>query len=549
MAALAIFALLIGCEKNEKDTPKPKLAILLVIDQFPAWYLDKYSPVLDKGFRTLTSEGRYFPVALIDHAPTLSGAGHGSLGTGVYPSKHGFPANEWWVQLEDGSYSWQSIFEDLDHHFIGLPGVEQYAPNNLKAPPISEWFLAHDPDAKILNLGISEVTLLYAPRSQGNTFWFSGQYGVFGTSTFYASELPAWVTDFNENFLAEYIIKNQRWDLIVPEEFQPLAARDDRPYEAGGENYTFPHLAPEGAVFTPLPDASFPEAVTPDEAGQEITTLQGFFSGTPFNDLALLELAKRGIVEMNLGAGESTDLLTIALGVSDNIGHIYGSHSLEVLDYLMRLDAALADLIAFLDQRFGREGYILAISSDHGGLPAPEYILEQGGEARRLSFTEIDTALDRVAEFIAGFEGERAEFAEALAQELEKVDFIENAMTRADLEGDGPADEHLTLYRKGHVKGKTTDFPLWGKARQLHPALFGIEVRFPKNTVFEAATTIHGSSYDYDREVPVLFFGGPVSAGTDSAIPNTIDVAPTLASLAGVPVPEDVDGKILEVSK
>ncbi len=535
--------------REDQAQETPKLAILVVIDQFPAWYLDTYAPVLNKGFRTLTSEGRYFPVGLVNHAPTLSGAGHGSIGTGVNPNKHGFSANEWWAQLEDGTYSWQSIFEDPGYHFIGLPGEQQYAPTNLKFAPISEWFQENDPKAKVLNVGISEVTLLYSVRRPGNTFWLARPFGVFGTSTFYAEKLPGWVADFNDNFMRPYIADHQRWDLIVPEEFRGLAARDDRVYEAEGENYTFPHLAPEGAVFRPLPDASFPEAVNPGDSDQTLPTQQGFFSETPFADLALLEFARRGIVEMDLGGGEATDLLTIAFGISDSIGHNYGSHSLEVLDYLVRLDAALGEFIAFLDDRFGREGYVLAVSSDHGALPAPEYIVEKGGVARRLTFAEIDAALDEVELFIAGYKGERADFPEALAKELEKYDFIADAMTRADLEGDGPADPFLQLYRKGHLKGKTTDFPLWGKSRQLHPALFGIEVRFPENTIFEAATSVHGSPYDYDREVPIIFFGGPVTPGVDLSSPKTIDIAPTLAALSGVPVPDGLDGEVLEVSK
>lgn len=544
-----LLAPLAGHTEETESPERPKIAILLAIDQFPAWFLDEYAPVLDKGFRTLREEGRYFPVGLVNHAPTLSGAGHGSLGTGVNPAKHGFLANEWWAQLDDGTYRWQSIFEDLDHHFVGLPGVEQYSPKNLTAPTISEWFLANDPDTKVLNVGISEVTLLYAPRGKANTFWFSNQYGIFGTSTFFADEIPGWVNDFNQNFLADYIKENTVWDLSVPEEFRGLARPDNSPYEADKKNITFPHRVPDKAVFTPLPDASFPEAVNPSEDQEETPTLQAWFSGLPFKDLALIEFAKEGIIAMDLGGGQTTDLLTIALGVSDGIGHDYGTHSLEVLDYLMRLDAALADFIAFLDGRFGRDGYVLAISSDHGVAPAPEYTIEQGGEARRLTFAEIDEVLDQLEDFIADYEGERADFPESLALELEKTDFIRNAMTRANLEGDSPADGDLQLYRNGHVKGKTTDFPLWGKSRQLHPALFGIEVQFEPNTVFDAAVGIHGSPYDYDREVPILFFGGGVAPGVVLASPNTIDLAPTLANLAGVPIPEDVDGKILEVSK
>ncbi len=310
-----------GFATESTEPQNPKLTILLAIDQFPAWYLDKYSEALDKGFRTLKTEGRYFPVALIDHAPTLSGAGHGSLGTGVNPNKHGFPANEWWAQLEDGTYRWQSIFEDPEVSFVGLPGVEQYSPKNLKAAPISEWFLAKDSDAKVLNVGISEVTLLYAARARGNTFWYSNSNGVFGSSTFYRDVIPAWVNGFNQDFMEPYIRANTTWDLIVPEEFRALAAPDDRVYENDGQNFTFPHGPADNAIFGTIPDASFPE---PEGGQTPPPTLQDWFAGSPYADLALLEFAKTGIEAMDLGGGQTNDLLTIALGASDGIGTIMG---------------------------------------------------------------------------------------------------------------------------------------------------------------------------------------------------------------------------------
>jgi len=547
--ALALFALLTGFTGDRQETPKPKLVILLAIDQFPAWYLEHYAPALEKGFHTLITEGRYYPKGLENHAPTLSGVGHASLSTGVLPIKHGFSANEWWVQYADGTYGWQSIFHDDDHHFVGLPGDEEYSPRNLTAAPMTEWFLADNPETRVLSVGLSEVTLLYAPRSKANAFWFSEKYGVFGTSTFYADQIPSWVDNYNRTFLQDFMRANNTWDLSVPEEFRSLAARDERGYEAGGKSYTFPHNPPDEAVYAPIPDASFPEAAGEGVDGEAAPAMHNWFYNAPFADIALLEFAKAGIEAMGLGDGKTTDVLTIAMNSADNIGHRFGPHSLEMLDYLMRLDAALGEFIAYLDARYGRAGYVLGLSSDHGVAPAPEYTLEKGGEAKRITFDEINAFLDGIEDFIADYDGPGADFPEALAVELEKADFIGDALTRADLEGDGPADKYLQLYRNGHVKGKTTDFPLWGKARQLHPALFGIEVRFKENMIFEAATAVHGSPYDYDRQVPIILFGGSIKAAVDPASPNTIDIAPTLATLAGIEVPENVDGNTLEIQK
>lgn len=507
---------------NRADTPK--LVVMISIDQFPAWFLEEYAPALDKGFRTLTTEGRYYPAATVDHAPTLSGAGHGTIATGDNPSRHGFSANEWWEQAPDGTYGWVSIFEDKRYHFTGFPGEEEYSPQVLKAAPMAEWFVAQDPAAKVLTVGMSEVTLLYGERRPGDVFWFSDKYGVFGTSTFYADSVPQWVDAFNAGPLNDMKGANDVWTMSVPGAFTGLADRDDRSYEANGEGAVFPHKAPEG-----------------EEARN------GWFYSSPFADVALLEFAKAGIEAKDLGRGETTDVLTIVLNSADNIGHRYGPHSLEMLDYLVRLDGALGNFIIYLDNRFGRDNYILALTSDHGVAPAPEYVQEHGGDAKRVTNAELNAFLDGIEDFIADYDGPRGDFPEALAKALEEAPFIADAMTRADLEGDAPADQYLQLYRNGHVTGKTTDFPLWGKARQLHPALFGVEVRFKEGYVIEAATGIHGSPYDYDREVPLIFFGAGIKSGIISLKPKTVDIAPTLAALAGVAAPDDIDGHALEI--
>jgi arylsulfatase A-like enzyme len=46
--------------------------------------------------------------------------------------------------------------------------------------------------------------------------------------------------------------------------------------------------------------------------------------------------------------------------------------------------------------------------------------------------------------------------------------------------------------------------------------------------------TTHGSPYEYDTHVPVIFFGGTVKAGRSKANVTPADIAPTLGDFAGV---------------
>ena len=54
--------------------------------------------------------------------------------------------------------------------------------------------------------------------------------------------------------------------------------------------------------------------------------------------------------------------------------------------------------------------------------------------------------------------------------------------------------------------------------------------------------TTHGSPYDYDRHVPWLLRLPEAAKATIAEPVSTVDVAPTLAVLAGIPVPGDRDG-------
>ena len=74
---------------------RPRLAIVLVVDQMRADYLERYADLYRGGLARLRSEGAWFTEAHVQHALTYTAPGHASISTGSHPARHGIVANEW----------------------------------------------------------------------------------------------------------------------------------------------------------------------------------------------------------------------------------------------------------------------------------------------------------------------------------------------------------------------------------------------------------------------------------------------------------------------
>jgi arylsulfatase A-like enzyme len=64
--------------------------------------------------------------------------------------------------------------------------------------------------------------------------------------------------------------------------------------------------------------------------------------------------------------------------------------------------------------------------------------------------------------------------------------------------------------------------------------------------IYGARGTTHGTPYNYDTHVPVIFMGGGIKPGryNKRAAPN--DIAPTLATVLDVEIPSGSSGRVLD---
>ena len=522
------------------DADSPALVVLIAVDGLRADLLQRYDPALTGGFRRMLDTGFRFDNAYVDHAITVSHAGHVTLATGSHPSAHGIVDAAFYVPAGSGRVLVDAVI-DTTESIPGIPQLPGVSPRLVRRDGITEWTLRKNANARTLSVGSGNVSsLLYAFHSPADVYWYRGAGYV--TSSYYRDQIAPWVKAFNDSVVVAMSRSSRRWECTVPGPLQALAHADSAAFEGDKVHTTFPHTV---------------EREMADYLKQhEGMTLLAWLGSTPFVDEATLLLAERGVDAMDLGQRGVTDCLTIVLSMLDSNSHYYGPHSLEAMDTLVRIDQALGRFFSYLDKAAGADGYVVALSSDHGFVEVPEYQNAHGKTGRRLTAPEIEALMADVrADSVAWsadpqIRDRRLDSrAGRVAGLLKGYDFVSEVYTPAQLAGTGKADKFLRLYRNSYRGDRVPRLPLFSlNTFQSGIGAAGVMVRLTEGTMIDIDTATHGSAYAYDRHVPLVFMGAGVKRGSSRETVRTVDVAPTLARLAGVTPSADIDGKPLRVN-
>jgi predicted AlkP superfamily pyrophosphatase or phosphodiesterase len=504
--------------------------VLITVDGLRGDLLDRYDSAFAGGFRRMLDEGVRFTRAYVDHGITVSHAGHVTIATGRVPAKHGIVDAAFYTPGPAGDRHLVDAVRDTSERILGSPEAAGASPRQVLVEGLAEWVTRADPEGRAVSVGSGRyASLLHVYHSPAHVYWYERPLARFVTSSYYRSAYPEWVERFNADALPGIVADAAVWDLTVPEPARSLARTDSSPYEADRTHTTFPHRF----------DTEAPEHWEPTEA-------PGSWLGwTPMLDGATLRLAGAAVRELQLGQREATDYLSIVLSQIDSETHYYGPLSLEVLDALVKIDGWLGEFFSLLDDLVGRDRYVVALTSDHGMPNIPEIERKAGRSGGRLSWPTIDALLGEVYRIL---EGRPPTAQKSIVDMLEERDYVAAVYTGADLAAaDDSDDPYLSLYRKSYREDRIPRLPLFSFATGESPiAQAGLMVRLAEGVVIDLDhPSVHGSPYEYDRYVPVIFMVPGVPARTSTEPATTLDVAPTLASLAGIPVHGDVDGAVL----
>src|SRR2546429_6683582 len=187
---------------------RPKLIVIIVIDQFRGDYLERYRDQFGEGgFRLCLDHGANFTDCNYNYANTRTAPGHATLLSGAYSDGHGIMANEWWDPRK------KRVVTSVQDDGTKLVGVSSSAPgsspHNLLADTLGdELKLATQGKARVFGISLKDrAAILPGGFAANAAYWIDQKSGDWVTSTYYAGELPKWAQDFNSSNLAA-----QYWD-------------------------------------------------------------------------------------------------------------------------------------------------------------------------------------------------------------------------------------------------------------------------------------------------------------------------------------------------
>ena len=523
---------------SEHSAKKPKLGVLIVVDQMRGDYPARFGPYFTGGLHRLLTEGAVFDSASHEHANTETAVGHATLSTGCFPKHHGIVGNDFYDRAHDKIvYSVDDTLTRIVRTTVAdLKRGDSLgaSPQYLMKPSIGNW-LKGEKTGRVFSVSLKDrAAILMAGKvidsaNQPNgVYWWDFETGDFVTSTAYTQKLPSWVDDFNRG-PNKNVWQDSVWNRLLD----------------SSKLYTYESIGPDSVVLeNDGVHVAFPHHFNIERKGS------GHYDAvyrTPLADQLLVRFVREMVRREKIGAGETIDLLMLSCSAADAVGHAYGPHSQEIFDYYLRLDRYLDTLLCELDTLVGRDNYVVALSSDHGvlDLPPAHDRIEKKQFAKALGTGVVDSASVQFHDSAIFLLGSDIMFHRTRGDnfELPQLTAIAAKVVLAFPHVDCVFDSASILTPAG-IDGliATEVANNWYSPRM--PDLMVI-LKESKYLTSSKTGTSHGSPFWYDRHVPVVFWGHGIKAQHFGERVRTVDVAPTMADLLGIKSPDSLDGHSL----
>jgi predicted AlkP superfamily pyrophosphatase or phosphodiesterase len=528
----------VALKKAEKPA-RPKLVVLLVVDQMRGDYVDKFRGQWSGGLKRLLSEGAWFRAAAFPYAATETCPGHSTISTGAFPASHGMVANAWWDREQQKMVTCTSDPNAKNTAYAGGSTKGGDSAWRMQIPAFAEELKFQTGGAtRVVTFSIKARSAITMAGHKGDAVTWIDPPGTLVTSSVFGA-MP---------FVEEFAKKNpiaqdygKTWSLSLPQTTYLYDETATGATTVDGWTTTFPH-ALHGKEGGAAPDTAFYEQ----------------WATSPFADTYLTKLAETAVDSLGLGNSGATDFLGVSYSSVDYVGHTFGPRSREIQDILVRLDKDLGDLLGFLDKKVGNGNYMVALSADHGVAPIPVDMQKTGVDAGVLSLAELQARIEKALEplnytkpAVARIAGNEIYFSEGIYGRLKADPAAMKAVLEAILTMPGVA----AVYRAEDLGNGTTPIAQTRKAAVLNyfagrsGDLYVLQKPYwLTDSSAEGSKRVtgtgHGTPYNYDQHVPVVLMGFGIQQGEYFEPATPADIAPTLAALTGVTLATR-DGRVL----
>jgi predicted AlkP superfamily pyrophosphatase or phosphodiesterase len=520
--------------KQASGLHRPKLVVGIVIDQMRWDYLYRYYDRYGEGgFKRLLAQGFSCENTMINYLPSYTAVGHTCIFTGSVPAFTGISGNDW---IEQATGQRRYCTDDSTVKSVGAEGAEskegKMSPRNLLVSTVTdELMIASNYRSKVVGISLKDrAAILPAGHTANAAFWMDDLTGHFITSNYYMPRLPEWVDAFNNQNRVAELIKNG-WNTLYPLNSYGESDTDDQIYEGkfkGDSTTAFPH-----------------NLVASYKLGKSS------FRSTPFGNTLTLDFARAAIDGYGLGKGPFTDFLTINCASTDYVGHMFGPNSIEVEDVYLRLDQELAAFFQDLDARIGKGDYTIFLTADHGAAHAVGYMQNHDLPADYWNPAPLVGGLNKLLYQKFGVDG--------LVDDClnYQVDFDMKKISTHRIDFDMVKRESVRYLRDqpginfaidvAHIGESTVPEPL--RAMVTNGYFFrrsGPIQLIPSAGWFEGSGktgTSHGTWNPYDTHIPLIFMGWGVGHGVSNREVDMTDIAPTVAALLHIQMPNGCIGK------
>lgn len=505
------------CSINAFSAPppkKPKLIVAIVVDQFRYDYLLRFRDDYTAGFKRLLEQGAVFDDAHHIHYPTVTAVGHSTFLTGATPSISGIVANDWFDRRTGKVVTSVS---DPETRLLGAgTDAAGSSPRRLLVSTVGDEIKMSGQQSKVIGVSIKDrAAILPAGHMADGAYWFDDKSGHWVSSTYYAESLPLWVNQINESKPAAHA-ENAKW------------------FPVDGKAASGKAFCATGQAAPDVPRCPSLEA-------------------TPWGNELIEDFAEHALTAEKLGRHTGTDILAVSFSANDYVGHATGPDSPEVRDISIRTDRLLGKLLDYVDKTVGPGNVIFVMTADHGVAPVPEVSEARRMPGGRLSEPALMKAMEDAlaakygagkwivgqvgvvpwlnTELIASKNLNEAEVEKTAADAARKTPHVFRVYTREQLlTGQARQDPVTAAMSNGLYDGRSGD-------------IFVIQ---EPGYLYESSGTSHGTPFNYDSHVPVIFMGAGIKPGHYYEKIAVNDIAPTLSAIVGVDQPDGSVGRVLQ---